>query len=163
MRKSLAIIIAAATLLVLAACNRHLVYDKFMHTPVAGWEKNDTLLFEVPPVSQASTYQSRLELRVVDDYPFVSITLIVERHIYPRNEVRLDTLNCPLTDRRGNAAGKGISYHQYCFPINTMTLVPGDSLQISVRHDMKREILPGVSDVGIKIEKADRVFPIAKH
>ena len=55
MRKSLAIIIAAATLLVLAACNRHLVYDKFMHTPVAGWEKNDTLLFEVPPVSQAST------------------------------------------------------------------------------------------------------------
>lgn len=44
-----------------------------------------------------------------------------------------------------------------------MTLVPGDSLQISVRHDMKREILPGVSDVGIKIEKADRVYPMAKH
>lgn len=154
MRKSLAIIIAAATLLVLAACNRHLVYDKFMHTPVAGWEKNDTLLFEIPPVSQASTYQSRLELRVVDDYPFVSITLIVERHIYPRNEVRLDTLNCPLTDRRGNAAGKGISYHQYIFDMSPIQLQQGDSIHVRIRHDMKREILPGVSDVGIMMLKA---------
>lgn len=56
MRKSLAIIIAAATLLVLAACNHRKVYDSYMHTPTDGWEKNDTLLFEVPSIAQTSTY-----------------------------------------------------------------------------------------------------------
>ena len=30
----------------------------------------------------------------------------------------------------------------------------GDSIHITVRHDMKREILPGVSDIGVKVELA---------
>ena len=29
----------------------------------------------------------------------------------------------------------------------------GDSIHVAIRHDMKREILPGVSDIGIKISK----------
>lgn len=154
MRKSLAIIIAAATLLVLAACNHRKVYDSYMHTPTDGWEKNDTLLFEVPSIAQTSTYQSKLGLRIADNYPFVAITLIVERHIYPRHEIRLDTVNCHLTDRRGNASGKGISYHQYLFDISPVQLQQGDSIHVRIRHDMKREILPGVSDVGIMMYKA---------
>ncbi len=29
-----------------SACNHAKVYDEYAHTPIAGWEKNDTLSFE---------------------------------------------------------------------------------------------------------------------
>lgn len=151
MRKTLTVVCIAAVLTALAACNQHMVYDKYVGTPVAGWEKNDTLSFEISPIDSAADYASRLGLRITDEYPFTALTLIIEQHVYPRDEVYIDTLHCQLTDRRGNAAGKGISYHQYLFPIATLHLQHGDSIRVRVRHDMKREILPGVSDVGMAL------------
>lgn len=151
MRKSLVFLFAAV--LLLAGCNRRLVYDKYVSTPVAGWEKNDTLSFEVSPVDSTASYMSRLGLRITDAYPFTALTLIVEQHVYPRDEVLVDTLHCQLTDSRGNAAGRGISYHQYQFPITELLLHDGDSIHVRVRHDMKREILPGISDVGLSLRR----------
>ncbi|WP_417163197.1 hypothetical protein [Segatella sp.] len=46
-----------------------------------------------------------------------------------------------------------MSYYQYNFPINIYQMHQGDSIHVAIRHDMKREILPGVSDIGIKISK----------
>lgn len=153
MKKTLASVAVVVGALALSACNGRYVYDKYVSTPVAGWEKNDTLSFEVAPVDSTLTYRSQLGLRITDAYPFTAVTLIVEQHVYPRNEVFVDTLHCQLADRRGNAAGKGISYHQYTFPITELHLQHGDSIHVRVRHDMKREILPGISDVGLSLQK----------
>lgn len=153
MRKTLVSVAVAAGALALAACNGRYVYDKYVSTPIAGWEKNDTLSFEVSPVDSTLTYRSQLGLRITDAYPFTAVTLIVEHHVFPRDEVFVDTLHCQLADRRGNAAGKGISYHQYTFPITELHLQHGDSIHVRVRHDMKREILPGISDVGLSLTR----------
>lgn len=143
----------AAVLLALAACNKRLVYDKYVSTPIAGWEKNDTLMYDVQPMDSTASYQSILGLRITDAFPFTALTLIIEQHIYPRNDVMIDTIKCQLTDRRGNASGKGVSFYQYEFPVNTLQLQHGDSIHIRIRHDMKREILPGVSDVGMSLRR----------
>ncbi len=153
MRKQLVFVFMAAMLIMIAACNRRLVYDKYVSTPVAGWEKNDTLSFEISPVDSATSYQSYLGLRITDAYPFTALTLIVEQHVYPRDEIKIDTVHCQLTDDRGNATGNGLSYHQYKFPITLMQLQHGDSIHVRVRHDMKREILPGVSDIGMSLRR----------
>ena len=153
MRKQLVFVFMAAMLIMIAACNRRLVYDKYVSTPVAGWEKNDTLSFEISPVDSAASYQSYLGLRITDAYPFTALTLIVEQHVYPRDEIKIDTVHCQLTDDRGNATGNGLSYHQYKFPITLMQLQHGDSIHVRVRHDMKREILPGVSDIGMSLRR----------
>lgn len=153
MRKQLVFVFMVAMLIMLAACNRRLVYDKYVSTPVAGWEKNDTLSFEISPVDSAANYQSYLGLRITDAYPFTALTLIVEQHVYPRDEIKIDTVHCQLTDDRGNATGNGLSYHQYKFPITLMQLQHGDSIHVRVRHDMKREILPGVSDIGMSLRR----------
>lgn len=153
MRKQLVFVFMAAMLIMIAACNRRLVYDKYVSTPVAGWEKNDTLSFEISPVDSAASYQSYLGLRITDAYPFTALTLIVEQHVYPRDEIKIDTVHCQLTDNRGNATGNGLSYHQYKFPITLMQLQHGDSIHVRVRHDMKREILPGVSDIGMSLRR----------
>ena len=68
-----------------------------------------------------------------------------------------DTLDCELIDERGNAIGQGVGQYQYLFPLKTMQLHQGDSLHLSVHHDMKREILPGITGVGIKVRKTKGV------
>ena len=49
-------LLAAMLLLVLSACNRKLVYDRYLSTPISGWEKNDTLSYDIRPVSGTDTY-----------------------------------------------------------------------------------------------------------
>ena len=113
----------------------------------------------------------------------MGITLIVEQEIFPNQEskkekeernklqimgvkshqakkvahgekiVKLDTIQCNLINKDGVTTGQGISYYQYNFPINLYHFNENDSIHIMIRHDMKREILPGISDIGIKLEK----------
>ena len=134
MKKIIYFIVLTAIVQILSACSGSTIYDDYAHTPIAGWEKNDTLSFEIPPM------------------------LIVEQTVYHKNkkipgECKKDTVNCQLIDKNGVSKGQGISYYQYNFPINIYQMHQGDSIHVAIRHDMKREILPGVSDIGIKISK----------
>ena len=92
-------------------------------------------------------------LRINNAFPFISMTLIVEQTVLPANKTVIDTINCPLMGKDGQVRGKGVGYYQYHFPVSLMQLNENDSLHITVRHDMKREILPGVSDIGIELER----------
>lgn len=150
--------VAMASVLVvilLTACDHRVVYDRYQSTPLAGWEKNDTLSFAIPSLEKTAIYRAVLGVRTTDAYPFTSITLIVEQEILPARRFVSDTICCHLTDAQGNVLGDGISYRQYQFDISTQQLQEGDSLHVVVRHNMKREILPGVSDVGIRLTKEE--------
>lgn len=136
----------------LASCNRKTIYYHYEHAPVAGWEKNDVLSFEVSPVSEG-TYREELGLRIDKSYPFMGLCLVIKQTILPSGYVHSDTLNCSLIDPDGNNKGPGLSYYQYNFHVNTLRLQEGDSLHITVKHNMKREIMPGISDIGIRLDR----------
>ena len=158
MKKLVYFFMATICLSILASCNGATVYDTYVHTPIAGWEKNDTLSFDVPPLTEGGNYQENLGLRITRAYPFMGLTLIVEQTIFHNKqkmvaESKKDTVNCQLIDKNGSSKGQGISYIQYNLPINVYPMQEGDSIHIAIRHDMKREILPGMSDVGVKISK----------
>lgn len=138
---------------ILAACSTNTVYDSYEHAPVSGWEKNDTLVFDVPRMTAAGNYRQQIGLRMTGTYPFTSISLIVEQKVIPSGRVLTDTLKCQVTDERGNFLGQGISAYQYSFDLKELTLNSGDSLHVTVRHNMKREILPGVSDIGLEMKR----------
>ena len=144
---------AVFLLAVMASCTGNKVYDQYADTPMAGWEKNDTLVFHVPKMQQDGLYGRDLLLRISPNYPFMSLTLIVEQTVWPSHNVRTDTLKCRLIDSNGRTYGQGLSYYQYAIPMNDVSLKQGDSLLIAVRHDMKREILPGVSNVGMQFTR----------
>jgi gliding motility-associated lipoprotein GldH len=135
----------------LTACDRQTVYNHFEHVPVTGWEKNDVLSFNVPAMKQDGLFVEEVGLRISGAYPFMGLNLIIDQTIFPSREVRHDTLQCSVIDEQGNASGFGISQYQYAFPLTALQLAKGDSLHISVRHDMKREILPGITDIGIRV------------
>ena len=143
--------VAFATAIV-ASCDENTIFDSYEHTPISGWEKNDTLCYNVPPLIDSGSFEQIIGIRINRYYPFTSLSLIIDQHIHPGFRHHLDTLECVFRGKK-NLRGEGVSYTQYDFPLRQMDLRRGDSLDITIRHAMKREILPGISDVGLKIVK----------
>lgn len=145
--------ITISMVLTLTACQSRTVHSQYKHVPTTGWEKNDALSFSVSPLKTAGTYQEEIGVRINHTYPFMGLTLIIDQAIIPSYETISDTLECSLIDDDGNSKGPGIGHYQFDFPLTTLELQEGDSLHISIRHDMKREILPGIADIGITLKK----------
>ena len=148
-RHTLLYYIGLVILLTCVACDHKTVYSQYESVAISGWEKNDMLSFSTPPIQQTGDFQEKIGLRISGLYPFMGLTLIIDQTKLPSMETERDTLNCDLIDHNGNAKGPGISNYQYEIALKTIALNEGESLHIDIRHDMKREILPGVSDVGI--------------
>jgi gliding motility-associated lipoprotein GldH len=146
-------IILAIGASILLACDRLPIYSHYEHTPIAGWEKNDVLKYEISPVKEAGYYHEELGLRISDEFPFQGLCLVVHQTILPSGYHHSDTLNCNLIDKNGRMKGSGINHYQYSFHVNTIRLNEGDSLLIQIKHNMKREIMPCITDVGMQIEK----------
>ena len=145
--------IAFTTLAGLSSCDESLSYSHYEHTQLAGWEKSDTLYFYTPRMNQNGRYRIELGLRTTGDYPFTSLTLSIEQRIFPAKTIKNYSIKCQLMEENGITKGQGVSVYQFAFPVADVDLNEGDSVQISIRHDMKREILPGISDVGIKLSR----------
>ena len=58
--KKMTPLIIAVSIIILSSCHLRTVYYQYHSTPVQGWEKNDTLLFDVPPMAEAGNYHSIL-------------------------------------------------------------------------------------------------------
>lgn len=145
------LLVALAVVLVLTGCHRRTLYHHFEHTPLSGWERNDTLLFYVMRARQNAVVQREVELRISEEFPFQRLTLVVEQTTLPANFIRRDTVSCDLIDQEGNVLGKGLTLFQYRFALPDTSVDEGDSITIAIRHNMKRETLPGIADIGLRL------------
>ena len=154
-RRNLLLSFGVLTVLLLTGCKQSTVYFHFENTPESGWEKSDAIVFNTEKLSADALCQEDLALRISGKYPFMRLTLIVEQTVFPAGKTMIDTLDCNLIDERGNAQGGGVSQYQFQFSIRKLQLHQGDSLQLSVHHDMKREILPGITSIGVRVKKGE--------
>ncbi len=138
---------------IMTSCDQPTVYHHFENTPEAGWEKMDTLLFVVPALAEPGRYAQEVDLRINESYPFSSLSLLIEQHVFPGNRTKKHILHCRFAEGSDWLQHNGISFYKYSFALPDIDLRRGDSLRIFLRHDMKREILPGVSDVGLKLTR----------
>ena len=150
----------AATLLLLtmamAACvEAGQTYSTYKSVGSEGWQREDTVAITVGPVMHGGSYAEELGLRTNSRYPFTELAMIVAQQARPSGFSRTDTLCVRLTDDSGYVTGEGISHYQYLFPIPAAMLAEGDTLQVGIRHNMKRSPLAGVTDVGLTLKRSD--------
>lgn len=143
----------AVTLVAICSCDEVTIYDNYRHIDPMGWERADTLNYDVSHVAQSGDYMEEIGLRLDDHYPFMQLCLIVEQTVIPTYVVRTDTVVCKVTTQNGTPRGHGVNYYQYQIPIGSIRLAEGDSLHVAIRHHMRRELLSGVAEVGLKIGK----------
>lgn len=141
----------------LAGCQRAPQAYEYHATPVEGWEPGDTLSFRVDSVARAGNYRLSVGVRTsaAHPFPFRVLWLEVKQRWPEAGASRTDTLPCRLVTEEGNLAGRGVSLYQYSFPVCTLSLPQGAHGRVTVRHIMRSEMLPGVSDVGIFLQEID--------
>lgn len=144
--------------LLVVSCDGGIVYDKYKPVDVAGWWKDDTVSFSIPPLRGEADYREMIGIRISNGYLYSNIGLIVQLQAFPSygpsdnaSKVRQDTIEIKLFDDKGNALSTGITHYTYQHPLTSIGLSKGDSLQVKVWHNMRTEMLAGVDDVGFII------------
>ena len=153
MRNSLLTILFLGMTLAVGSCDRQKVFSRYEHIESSQWEKTDTVHFSSPHMQEAGTYQGTLGLRIESDYPYRELALEVNMQILPSGQTLKRSLNCELIDKSGTIKGSGISQYQYEFPVDLLQLEKDDSLQVTIIHNMRRELMPNICDVGFTLTR----------
>jgi gliding motility-associated lipoprotein GldH len=138
----------------LTGCEQGTVFHAYKPTPVDGWEKNDTLFFDIDSLPASGQFNFVLGLRTTAAYPYQELWIVSEMHLTQPTLVHADTIKCLLVGAAGDKNGSGVNTYQYAFPFDRETLHRGQRGRISFRHIMKRESLRGIFDLGLRIEQA---------
>ena len=151
MRNKAIVFVVLLALIVLCGCQQQVAYHEFRHIYEPGWDKSDTIHFDTRSLSAGGSYRLDAEVRTDKNYPFQKLTIEIEQAVYPSKEKYHDVIDCDLISEEGVIEGDGISYFQYQFHVRDLSLHQGDSVHICLTHNMKREIMPGITDVGIRL------------
>ena len=139
-------------ILLLCACDRQQVYSHYEHIDSEGWERSDTIYFNIPSIRESGDYQMTVGVRSKLSYPFQELVLNVHNTILPKAENRRYTINCQIYDHDGEA-DNGIAYIQHEYPVGIISLSQEDSIRIAVTHHMQQWQIRGISDVGISLRR----------
>ena len=138
----------------MASCNRNTLYSSYLSVGGDGWGRQDTLVFTTAPMEHAGNYAEEVGLRINSTFPFTGLTLIVHQLAMPSELCRTDTLCVRLTDKEGTVQGYGISLYHYSMSLPHMKLLKGDTLTVTIHHNMLLQQLKGITDVGFTLRKA---------
>ena len=122
------------------------------------WDSSDTLTFTYAPTNEYK-FSCRLdvELRSNSDYRYKELFLRIERFSELQRDTVVDTLLCELYDDSGHIRGTTAGIlRQTSFPMDTIEILPSDTITIKVSHLMDDKQLQGVSDVGIRLSHCGR-------
>lgn len=137
-------IVAVATLV--SSCYYRRVYYQFHPVSVAGWQNSDTLRFILPELSGQFTLT--VYVRTTNLYPYRNLSLRVLD-----GDSTIDA-SFVLADKNGKSKGqKGIGATEAKMELGRIEVNQKSSRELLVVHNMRRELLPGISDVGVSLDR----------
>ena len=142
--------------LFLYSCTGNTLYHSYQSLPAEGWDRSDTIRFDVPETRRGINGSLFIGLRTVAHIGFRDIVLAVEQYDDAGMVCRCDTIRYPLTDEEGNALTKGVNTRQYETQQLPLRIRKGQSGSIRIHHLMRREMISGITEVGIRIEEENR-------
>lgn len=154
-----ALLVVAVMMVGLSSCDDGRIYSHFSAVDNVEWWRTDTVRFVVPPTGENVEAQTRLMLRISPDYEFRNLSLIVRTSSKAvgrkaiETTLRIDTIECPLSDDAGHIEGRGVFHRDFSFNIKSIPLSPNDTTIISVCHNMRRMEIAGIEDVGVELRR----------
>lgn len=133
------------------SCTESTVFHAYQPVDKEGWGKHDTLYFQLPKDSVTDMYTMKIGLRTTDDYKYTSLWIVLEQDLEKKGKFTRDTVNFPVTDKQGNILGKGFSSYQQEMEVEKVKTTPQGGTTVKLYHIMKREVVDGISDVGINV------------
>lgn len=141
--------------MLVASCSQSPAVFSFQPTPEDGWEQTDTIFFPIDTIREGGTYQVSIALRTntAAPYPFRSLSLRLTERLSTIPE-QSKTLSLKLDQEQATFESNGISIQQHIFIADTLRLPSKPtSGKILISHQMQSNLLHGIRDVGIRLEK----------
>jgi gliding motility-associated lipoprotein GldH len=146
----------AAAFFMLTSCDDTRLFEENKEIPDGDWDISERVVFDFEVPDTTTFYNFYFNVRNTDDYPFSN--LYVFSHIeFPNGKTGTDTIELPLTNPDGSWVGNGqgdIHDCQLIFRKNVRFPVAG-KYHMEIEQAMRMEKLPGIKDVGIRIERAE--------
>jgi gliding motility-associated lipoprotein GldH len=153
MRCCVAFLVVA--LVTLVSCKRDALLYVYNPVDSEGWSRQDTLSFDIDSVPVSGMYTISLGLRFTDRMPYRQISLVLEQRLYDTGDIftlRCDTLNMFLSDSLSRWKAQGNSLYGREDIVRAAQLVQGQHIEWRVYHIMIPSMVPGITDVGLKVE-----------
>jgi len=137
----------------LYGCYSGTIYSHYEPVPLDGWWNTDTIRFELGPVMDGGTFHDEVTLRTTTAYPYTQLAVVVRQQVIPNGEARTDSITLLLTDNQGNPSGVGTIHRHHSLELRPLHIEKDQQLAVSIYHNMKKECLSGITDIGITITK----------
>lgn len=139
---------------IVIACDKHTVYHAFQSIPQKGWLRQDTLLFDVIVPDSQTYYKLSIEIRNRNNYPYQNLNLSICYDGPGINKLPTDTLKATLANKEGIWEGDGWGgLYQSTFSIGHIKIAKSGTYLFKVAYTLPDNILPGINDIGIKLER----------
>jgi len=141
--------------LCLCSCDPARVYEQYRSFPIEGWIKDSVAVFSVQIDDTLTMNNVYINLRNTSSYPFCNIYLFVKATA-PTGAHAIDTVEYMLADQYGRWQGKGFSKMlDNRLSFRKFVQFPRRGIYtFEIQQGMRTEVLPHISDVGLRIEKA---------
>lgn len=139
----------------LISCRNDAVYAGTHAVNKEGWLAENPGLFEWEIDDTLRQYDFFLDLRHDQAFPFSNVYFFVETR-FPNGRLLRDTVGVDLADSYGRWTGSGAGQvidHRILYRGKTGFPLRG-KYQLSVQHAMRVDPLPGVLDIGFRLESA---------
>lgn len=135
------------TMALAVGCKSKVVYSEFSNMPLAGWHQDSVLTFDVAIEDSIATYDIIAVVRHTYQYPYQNIWLYCNA----------DTVGEMMAGVRGEwlGSGWGDHYERSIILEHDKRFAHSGVHTFALRHGMRREVLEGVKEVGLVVEKAD--------
>lgn len=141
-------------ILILFSCSKE-NSQTYMTNINGSWNKKQTQKIQFKIDDAQNPKNIIFVVRNNDDYPYSNLRLIVNFES-PNKKSVTDTLNYILAKPNGEWLGTGFGEtKEILFQYKMNYKFPENGLyKISVKQAMRKDILPGIEDLGLKIEQA---------
>lgn len=150
-------LISVVLLIIVQSCNTSVFHSETKHLKNDEWKSGDTLFYTFRSGDSLTAYDFYFEVRNTTDYDMQNLYFFITA-FYPDNTFSRDTAECILAAPDGKWYGKGMGKHKdnrFLFRKGVRFRKTGEHV-IAVNQAMRKDVLKGISEVGILIKKQEK-------
>lgn len=142
-------------IVLLGSCSTDVVFDETLALETQNWNRKRVFTASVQLNDTITPLNFMITLRNTDDYPYRNLYVFLTT-VSPDGQAVRDTIECPLASQKGKWLGKGfggVYDSRIIYRYREVLTQPGN-YTFNVEQAMRMKDLPGLSEVGLRIEKS---------
>lgn len=139
-----------------SACRNETKYHSFQYIKNKDWNKSDTLIYNIPVTASKGIYRLQIEIRHTDNYKYKNLWLEMSNNLKDSTRFVKDSIQLKLADKSGRWYGDGIGgLYQFdtLFTKRIIVSQTANNHSLRITHIMRDNSLPGIRDIGIRLDK----------